>query len=123
MGFHRKAEPGAKVASGTISLSTSITTTTKSINIEHGLGKTPTKFAIMPISTEFSSDNTLCAMGIDDTIIRGYYNINSYNGYFQSVNKSTLTMNETNITIPCYIVGYTTYGWIDGTYHWIAIAE
>lgn len=122
-GYYYEKVSDVKVASGTISLSTSITTTTKSINIEHGLGKTPTKFAIMPISTEFNSSKTLCAMGIDDTIIREYYNIDSYYGYFQSINKSILTMNETNITIPCYISGYTTYGWIDGTYHWIAIAE
>ena len=122
MGFHRKAEPGAKVTSGSISLSSSA----NSLTIPHNLGKIPTKFAIMPISKTFDSSYTLCSMGIDDTIIRTYYSGSSpYSGYFEPLNKSNITMNETNIIVPCYFsdLHYKNYNWLSGTYHWIAIAE
>lgn len=113
----------AKVASGTITLTSKQST----ISIEHGLGKTPTKFAIMPINKNFNSVYTLCAMGIDDTIIMEYYDslLSTPKGYFTSVDKSKVTMNETNLTLPgCYVASQSsTFQWIAGTYHWIAIAE
>ena len=120
--WYEKVVEGAKVASGTITLSSS----QNSLTIPHNLGKIPSKFAIMPISKTFDSSYTLCSMGIDDTIIRTYYSGSSpYSGYFESLNKSKVTMNETNIIVPCYFsdLDYKNYNWLSGTYHWIAIAE
>lgn len=116
MGFHRKAEPGAKISTGSITNSTSSLT---ALNIEHGLGKIPTKFVVIPSSFSGNIAIQIISFGV-------FYNgttcdLLTKNGTTLSISTVTPTINDTNISIPSK--DGSEYPWVKGTYRWIAIAE
>ena len=115
--WYEKVVEGAKVATGSITNSMSSLT---SLNIEHGLGEIPTKFAVIPSS--FSGTG---AANLKVTLTAFYdgttCSLLSKNGSGTSGGTVTPTINDTNISIPSY--NGSDYPWARGTYQWIAVAE
>ena len=115
--WYEKVVEGAKVSTGSI---TNTISSLENLVIEHGLGKTPTKFAVIASKVK--------SAGVSFSAL---YNTNCYLNYFYSDSMSTQiksaevtpTINDTTISIPSCMIDFKKYYWAKVTYSWIAIAE
>lgn len=120
MGFHRKAEPGAKIATGTLSVSRKT-----SLTIEHGLSVKPTKFILYATFLNSEDYQNGAYFSVDnDNINAGYTSLNDGSIVTASGTKET-TINDIKIIISSIkgSIYNNNYFYWNGSYNWIAIAE
>ena len=111
MGFHRKAEPGAKVAMGSVTLSSY----KSNLTINHGLGVKPTTVFIVSheSATEYVAGG-LISDNINPTATWGTALPGNTTGYRKNDN---IAVTDTSITVNIQTtLSYTTF-------YWIAVAE
>ena len=112
--YYEKVVEGAKVAHGSVSISGS---SESYITINHGLGKTPTKFIL------FANLSSLSSVGS----IGAFYNVLPSNNVIYTSSSgacgesSEFTVNDTTVKVKAM----TNEGkyWVKKTFYWIAIAE
>lgn len=110
--WYEKVSEGAKVATGSITNSNS---SLENLVVEHGLGKTPTKFIAM---ADLNSSGTSGTVGAFYNVLPSNKVI--YYDYGICGESSDFTVNDTTVTVKAM----TNIGryWANKTYYWIAIA-